>query len=167
LEALERYRKEMTSRAETAQYAVCLWRGTNDGVDVVFTPETSGLRTEVRLRVRSVNVIGEGEGVVGGEMLGDDVDGDDDDDEEEEEEGKDHNGGVEGAICRSPWPEGHGYCRAGTRLWLHTLSRRWIVDEGEEGGEAVDRSTSLIASGRYGITVLPRKFAGGVRSTET
>jgi hypothetical protein len=85
LEALERYRKEMTSRAETAQYAVCLWRGTNDGVDVVFTPETSGLRTEVRLRVRSVNVIVEGEGVVGGEMLGDDVDGDDDDEEEEEE----------------------------------------------------------------------------------
>jgi hypothetical protein len=157
LEALEGYRKEMTSRAETAQYAVCLWRGTSDGVDIAFTPQIGGLRTEVRLRVQVVGVIGEREGLVGGEMLRDDtVDGKDQDGKDEGSE--DMQDGA--ASIRSPLPEGQGCDMVSMRLRLHNLSR-WSVEEGGEDGGAADKSSSTGTSGRDGIPVLARAFAGG------
>jgi hypothetical protein len=135
----------------------CLWRGTNDGVDIALTPETGRLRTEVRLRIQVVDVIGEGEGLVGEEMLGDDTV------DRKDQSGKTEGGEdvLDGATSiRSPLPDGQGCDMISTRLRLHNLST-WSVEESAEDGGAADKISSNGATDRDGIPVLARAFAGG------
>lgn len=56
LQTLYERRKDITSRQSTAEFAFCMWRSKGDGVDVILVLRTGELTTEVRLRIRSVEI---------------------------------------------------------------------------------------------------------------
>jgi hypothetical protein len=59
LELVDYHRKKMTSRKNTADYALCLWRDTIDGVDIIRTPRDGKTTMEVRLRIMGADIVDE------------------------------------------------------------------------------------------------------------
>jgi hypothetical protein len=61
LKLVDYHRKKLTSRENTANYALCLWRDTIDGVDIIRTPRDGKTTMEVRLRIMGADVVDEKE----------------------------------------------------------------------------------------------------------
>jgi hypothetical protein len=61
LNLLDRHRKKITSRNNAANYALCMWRDTIDGVDIILTSRLGRATMEVRLRITGADVVGEKE----------------------------------------------------------------------------------------------------------
>jgi hypothetical protein len=131
---LEKCRKHITSQDSAGDYALCMWRDRQNGVDVILTPTQGILTTVVKLRIERV-ADGRGEGA---ENKSEDVKfGETKDAKVEVEKDSDLGEEVENQSgelqVRVPHPEGREFDFAGTKMWLHSLPKRWSGIEQDEG----------------------------------